>query len=88
MLFPGHLPRRASLVLEGGRAVRLVLGIIPMLILAGTIEGFISPSDLPFSLKMTLAVGLCGLLALYLKRKSPSRVALAPVSEAAAAKSQ
>lgn len=88
MLFPGHLPRRASLVLEGGRAVRLVLGIIPMLILAGTIEGFISSSDLPFSLKMTLAVGLCGLLALYLKRKSPSRVALAPASEAAAAKSQ
>src|SRR5271163_2556520 len=47
LLFPGLLPRRASLVLEGGRAVRLVLGIIPMLIVAGTIEGFVSPSNLP-----------------------------------------
>ncbi len=46
LLFPGTLPRRASLALEGGRAVRLVLGIIPMLIVAGTIEGFVSPSDL------------------------------------------
>jgi hypothetical protein len=64
--------------------VRLVLGIIPMLILAGAIEGFISPSDFPFSLKITLAIGLSGLLALYLKRKSPRRAVLAPVSEPAA----
>jgi uncharacterized membrane protein SpoIIM required for sporulation len=47
LLFPGLLPRRASLVREGGRAVRLVCGIIPMLIVAGTIEGFVSPSALP-----------------------------------------
>jgi uncharacterized membrane protein SpoIIM required for sporulation len=73
LLFPGNLPRKASIAFEGGRAVRLVLGIIPMLIVAGTIEGFVSPSDLPISLKYTLAVGLFVLLLLYVKRKAPAR---------------
>jgi len=71
LLFPGTLPRRASLALEGGRAVRLVLGIIPMLIVAGTIEGFVSPSDLAVKWKYTLAAGLFGLLLLYVMRKGP-----------------
>jgi uncharacterized membrane protein SpoIIM required for sporulation len=44
MLFPGMLPRRASLARAGGEAVRLLLGVIPILIIAGTIEGFVSPS--------------------------------------------
>lgn len=69
LLFPGTLPRRASLVREAGRAVRLVLGIIPLLIVAGTIEGFISPSDLPVALKYGVATGMFCLLLLYLKRK-------------------
>jgi uncharacterized membrane protein SpoIIM required for sporulation len=68
-LFPGLLPRRASLVLEGGRAVRLALGIIPMLILAGTVEGFVSPSDIPVALKYTVAAVMFCLLLLYVKRK-------------------
>ena len=46
MLFPGLLPRRESLALAGGRAARLVLGIVPMLIIAGIIEGFVSPSGI------------------------------------------
>lgn len=83
LLFPGTLPRRASLVLEGGRAVRLVVGIIPMLIVAGTIEGFVSPSDLPVSLKYTLAAGMFGLLLLYVKRKNPRPVLPSPQSDAA-----
>jgi len=69
LLFPGTLPRKDSIAHEGGRAVRLVLGIIPMLIVAGTIEGFVSPSDLPIRLKYTLAAGLFVLLLLYVKRK-------------------
>ena len=69
LLFPGTLPRRLSLVREAGRAVRLVLGIIPLLIVAGTIEGFVSPSDLPIVLKYGVAAGMLCLLVLYLKRK-------------------
>ena len=74
LLFPGTLPRRASLVLEGGRAVRLVLGIIPMLVVAGTIEGFVSPSDLPIAVKYGVAGGMFCLLVLYLKRKAPREI--------------
>lgn len=71
LLFPGMLPRRASLVREGGRAVRLVLGIIPLLIVAGTVEGFVSPSEIPARWKYLLAAGLFGLLLLFVMRKSP-----------------
>jgi uncharacterized membrane protein SpoIIM required for sporulation len=81
LLFPGLLPRRASLVLEGGRAVRLVLGIIPMLIVAGTIEGFVSPSNLSQRLKYGLAAGLFCLLLLYLKRKTPKETVAAAHEE-------
>ena len=51
--------------------MRLVLGIIPMLIVAGTVEGFVSPSEIAVKWKYTLAAGLFGLLLLYLMRKSP-----------------
>lgn len=68
LLFPGSLPRRESLVRAGARSVRLVLGIIPLLLLAGLIEGFISPADLHYTIKFMLAAGLFTLLVLYLSR--------------------
>jgi len=73
LLFPGMLPRRLSLAREAGRAVRLVLGIIPLLLVAGTIEGFVSPSDLPVALKYGVAAGMFCLLVLYVKRKAPAQ---------------
>jgi uncharacterized membrane protein SpoIIM required for sporulation len=85
LLFPGALPRKDSIAYEGGRAVKLVLGIVPMLIVAGTIEGFVSPSDLPVALKYTLAAGLFGLLLLYVKRKTPRQPRAAKPTEAPAA---
>jgi uncharacterized membrane protein SpoIIM required for sporulation len=81
LLFPGVLPRRASLVREGGRAVRLALGIIPMLIVAGTIEGFVSPSDLPVRWKYLLAAALFVLLLLFLMRKTPREPLVAVPTE-------
>lgn len=55
MLFPGLLSRSDSLAKSGGEAVRLLMGIIPILILAGMIEGFISPSTLGWQYKFALA---------------------------------
>jgi uncharacterized membrane protein SpoIIM required for sporulation len=69
LLFPGSLPRRESLVRAGGQSVRLLLGTIPMLLVAGVVEGFVSPSDLPYQLKFLLAAALATMLALYLLRK-------------------
>src|SRR5437667_5169432 len=68
MLFPGLLPRRESLAQAGGRAARLVLGIVPMLIVAGIIEGFVSPSGIAKPLKLLLAAVLFGALTAYLVR--------------------
>jgi uncharacterized membrane protein SpoIIM required for sporulation len=70
MLFPGLLPRRESLARAGGRAARLVLGIVPMLIIAGIIEGFVSPSGIAIPLKFLLAAVLFAALTAYLARPS------------------
>jgi len=66
LLFPGLLPRRQSVSLAGSEAVKLVLGCIPILVIAGIIEAFVSPTDLAVSLKFGMAAGLFVLLVVYL----------------------
>jgi len=66
MLFPGLLPRKVSLARAGGRAARLLLGTIPLLVVAGIIEGFFSPSNAPGSMKFGLAAVLFAALLAYL----------------------
>jgi len=68
MLFPGVLPRKESLVRAGARSVRLLLGTIPMLLVAGIIEGFVSPTPIAPGMKFLLAGALGTLLVLYLMR--------------------
>lgn len=63
ILRPGLLRRRDALALAARRSVQLIIGCIPLLVVAGTIEGFISPSALPWPVK-TL-VGLTSGAALY-----------------------
>jgi uncharacterized membrane protein SpoIIM required for sporulation len=45
------------------RALLLILGCVPLLIIAGLIEAFISPSPLPLAVK--IGVALASGLALY-----------------------
>ena len=66
LLFPGLLPRKDSLRIAGGLGVRLLLGAVPLLIVAGVIEGFVSPSHLPAPLKFLLAGALGTILTAYL----------------------
>ncbi len=66
LLFPGFLPRKASLAQAGGRASKLILGTIPMLLVAGTIEGFFSPTDAPVAMKFALGSVLLLALTAYL----------------------
>lgn len=64
ILQPGLLRRRDALALAARRAVRLVIGCVPLLVLAGLIEGFISPNEaLPWTVKW--AVGLVTGLLMY-----------------------
>ena len=66
MLFPGLLPRRESLARAGGRAARLLLGTVPMLFVAGVIEAFVSPSDIPAWMKFLFAGVMFTALMTYL----------------------
>jgi uncharacterized membrane protein SpoIIM required for sporulation len=66
ILFPGMLSRKDSLAKAGGEAVRLVMGVVPILIIAGSIEGFISPSSLPWQWKFTLAGAIAVIFFSYL----------------------
>jgi uncharacterized membrane protein SpoIIM required for sporulation len=68
MLFPGALRWRDSVARGGIEATRLVSGIIPLLVIAGTLEGFFSPSNAPVSLKFTVGGLLFLLLNLWLFR--------------------
>ncbi|HYW13057.1 MAG TPA: stage II sporulation protein M [Longimicrobium sp.] len=55
ILFPGRRTRREVLVTRGREAVSLIGGTAIMLLIAGLIEGFISPSDLPREIKLLFA---------------------------------
>ncbi|MGZ4816437.1 MAG: stage II sporulation protein M [Terriglobales bacterium] len=66
LLFPGVLPRRDSLAVAGADAVRLLVGVIPMLLVAGTIEGFFSPTNAPVWSKFAVAAALFTMLVAYL----------------------
>ncbi len=66
LLFPGYLRRRDSLALAGAEAVRLVAGTVPLLIVAGTLEGFLDPSHAPMALKFSISALLLTSLILWL----------------------
>jgi uncharacterized membrane protein SpoIIM required for sporulation len=53
---PGPLTRGASLRREARPAMEIVLGTMPWLVLAGLIEGFISPNEPPLALAAAIGV--------------------------------
>jgi len=65
LLAPGMLSRRDSLVTSAATAVRLVLGVIPLLVVAGLIEAFVSPTDLEPAGKFAIGLSMFALLAAY-----------------------
>lgn len=70
ILFPGKYRRADALKFYGSQATQLVYGIVPMLIIAGTIEGFFSPNPrIPDPLKYLVGMGLLTLLLLYCRRR-------------------
>jgi uncharacterized membrane protein SpoIIM required for sporulation len=66
VLFPGLRHRRESIARAGADGVKLVLGCMPILVIAGVIEAFVSPTDLGVALKFTMAASLFVLLLAYL----------------------
>jgi len=69
MLLPGALTRRAALVVNGRRAIRLITATTMMLIVAGTLEGLLSPRvDVPDWTKFTAAAASALLMLVYFTR--------------------
>jgi uncharacterized membrane protein SpoIIM required for sporulation len=75
ILRPGQLRRGEALAKVAVRAVMLVLGAASLLIIAGTLESFVSPSSLPDGLKLAVG-GTVGVLLyswLLLAGRNPHR---------------
>jgi len=70
IVFPGRYRRIEAIKRNSNRAARLLFGIVPMLIIAGIIEGFFSPSPIiPSPLKYVTGISLLCLLVLYCLRQ-------------------
>ncbi len=68
MLMPGDMRRIDALVTNGLLAIKLILGCIPMLLIAGLIEGFLSPAPVSAYYKFTVSlVSAIFLLVYFLK---------------------
>jgi len=66
LISPGDLPRRTALKEVAPDAMKLVLGAIPLLIIAGIIESFLTPTDLDPALKLIFGVLATILMLAYI----------------------
>lgn len=66
LLFPGDISRTDNLRLRGREAVQLIVGCVPLLAVAGLIEGFISPAAIPPAMKFSVAAATGAALYAYL----------------------
>lgn len=67
ILFPGALTRREAIVVQGRRAIGLIAAASLLLLVAGAIEGLISPIEYwPLSLKVIVSAMTAVLLVAYL----------------------
>ena len=57
MIDPGDLTRSQALKKKGMEAARIVVGCAFLLVIAGTIEGSLSPSSLPPAFKIATGIG-------------------------------
>ncbi len=77
MLFPGRYRRRDELRLKGRASVQIIVGIVPLLLVAGAIEAFISPSGISGLAKallgLSLAVGLLCYIVVQGERRATPR---------------
>lgn len=66
MVFPGRYSRPVEIGFAGRKSMQLLIGTVPMLIIAGLVEGFVSPSNLSPTLKVSLALLLATAYLVYI----------------------
>jgi hypothetical protein len=77
-LMPGDLRRVDALVENGRLAIKLILGCIPMLLIAGLIEGFISPAHIPAAFKFSVSALSALLLVMYFLKQDSRKTTSMP----------
>jgi uncharacterized membrane protein SpoIIM required for sporulation len=65
-VLPGQLTRGESLRQGAREAVLLLMGTVPMFILAGAVESYVTPSYLPGTLKILIGLSLLAATLAYL----------------------
>jgi uncharacterized membrane protein SpoIIM required for sporulation len=88
LLRPGLQTRAAALIERARASVLIILGCAPLLVVAGVIEGFISPSGLPWWVKLATGVATGVALHAYwlmagrttINRKEATRPQVAPLA--------
>ena len=78
LLMPGDLRRIDALVENGRLAIKLILGCIPMLLIAGLIEGFISPAHVPAAFKFSVSAMSALLMVMYFLKHDERGAAQTP----------
>ncbi|TCS93893.1 stage II sporulation protein M [Hazenella coriacea] len=61
---PGDLTRRHALIKEGKVTIKMMIGVVPWFVLAGIIEGFITPAIWPLWTKYGVAL-ITGILLMF-----------------------
>lgn len=70
ILFPGKYRRLDAIKIKSSLAAQLVFGIIPLLVIAGIIEGFFSPNPIfPDPIKYLAGIALLIVLVMYCNQK-------------------
>jgi uncharacterized membrane protein SpoIIM required for sporulation len=65
LVFPGDVPRMTALRHASGQSVRVVLGTVPMFVIAALIEGFVTPRSVDPWLKIGLGLVVFAVLCAY-----------------------
>ena len=78
LLFPGLLRRKEALALAGTESVRLLSGTVPMLVVAGVLEAFVSPTRTPAAIKFGICAALLSVLWFWLFARRTGRVSAEP----------
>lgn len=66
IIFPGTYSRKQSFRMGAGKGVKMVLGLVPVFIVAGFLEGFVTRyTDAPYAIRFMIIAGSLFLIFLY-----------------------
>jgi uncharacterized membrane protein SpoIIM required for sporulation len=83
LLFPGIYTRRDALKRGAAESIRLLAGTVPLLIIAGSLEGFLSPSGAPVTVKFLISGVLLLGLSVWLTHQPRAKKEEAPIASRA-----